>query len=258
MKRILLPLLCTHVFCSFAFAIECPDDEKLIRITGDKIGYNMYNNTAYANKASCKTCGEWKLTNKDTPKDLNIIGRAVCLDSDVFNEHSESGSFCHCKIQEIDNYKVLSDWNDMKHYQRHVFDEDKKYSSETAKRSQKKYIDDKNNQDCMDNCTQKCLQNLSKLMKTIHGYYVCDKALYKAANVLCTAGKRFIRAKTIQVFNDIAEIDMEDDYIVFTRDSSNTQDFIYMGKYEYEPVYLKIQNNSVYVGNKLYSMEECM
>ena len=116
-------------FCSVVFAMECADDEKLVRINSSQIGYNMYNEAMYANKANkCETCGEWKLRNKNNPDNLNIIGRALCLKSEEFNKDAETGPYCYCKIQEIDNYKVLSDWVNAELYQNHVFDEDKKYS----------------------------------------------------------------------------------------------------------------------------------
>lgn len=43
--------------------------------------------------------------------------------------------------------------------------------------------------------------------------------------------------------------------VVFTK---NDNDTVYTGEFGYKPVYLKIQNNSVYVGRTDYSMEECL
>lgn len=256
------------LFCPLAFAMECSDGEKLVKITGDQIGYSMYNETVYANKlgkcgdydfkCDSETGGKWKLRNKDKPDDFNITGQALCLDSTEFNTNAKIGPYCYCKIQEIDNYKVLSDWINVEFYQNNIFDENKKYSSETEKTRQKNQINDKNNQECMNNCAHTCQSRLYKLIKTVHGYYVCAKALYKMTNVLCGIGDKIIKAKTIQVFDNIAEINMGDTSIIFTKDSLNSKETIYTGEFEYEPVYLKIQNNSVYVGHKLYSMEKCL
>ncbi len=257
MKQILL-FFTLLLFCTVVFATECQDDEKFVPIKDNQIGYSMYNEALKTEKMEGLNGTEWKLRNK-TSYDQNVIGHALCLDTEEFSENSnKTGPHCFCKIKEIDNYKVLSDWTNVEHYQNHVFDENKTYSSEMAKRMQKKNIEDQNKRDCMYNCPNTCQSKLYKLIKTVRGFYVCDKALYKISNVRCTIDNKFVKAKNILVFEDIAEINMGDSSILFTKSTENTQDLTYVGEFEYEPVFLKVQNNTIYVGRKTYSMEECL
>lgn len=266
MLKIILPFFICLFACPLVFALDCPDDEKFIPIQDNQIGYSMYDYTMYANKLEkCKgtdcdlyTGGEWKVKNISSDN-LNVVGKSLCLDSDDFNKKtSKTGSYCHCSIQELDNYPVLADWINVKVYERNVFDEDKKYFSEHEKKQERQRINDKNTQECMDNCSRDCQSNLSKLIKVVHGYYVCDKALYKTSEVICVIDSQIIKAKTISVFDDIAEIKTKNESIIFYRDKKDSKNLIYVGSYDYTDVYLKVDGNKIYVGTKSYSMEECL
>lgn len=265
-KQILF--LSVFVFlCPMVFAAECVDDDKLILIKENQIGYSMYNETVYTNQLKkCSsydlTCdlytgGEWKLRNRNS-HDLNVVGRAFCLDSYEFNNGNKYGSHCYCKIQELDNYKVLSDWVYVKHYQNYIFDENQTYSSEADKKFKQNDVISKNIKDCENNCAQSCQSYLSNLIKAVRGYYVCDKALYKATDVICSIDKQLVKAKTIFVFDDTAEIKTKDDSIVFIRDKNDTKNLTYVGTYAGAMVYLKVVNNKIYVGDKTYSLEQCL
>ena len=252
----ILSFLFLSFICSNAFAMECSDDEKFIPISENQIGYSMYKESIYAEPIQGLKGGKWALKNIET-KDVGVIGSALCLDSEEFNNDT-IGSYCYCRISEIDGYKVLSDWVNVRHFANNVFDSDKKYSSEFAEKMAKQQVDEKNIKDCKDKCTGFCQGNMSALIKKVRGYYVCDKALYKKTNVMCVVNNKFLKSKYIHVFDDIAEINLDDTSIILTRDKTNTQTLFYVGEFEYDPIYLKIENNKIFVGNKTFSMEECM
>ena len=56
----------------------------------------------------------------------------------------------------------------------------------------------------------------------------------------------------------ISEINLDDTSIILTRDKTNTQTLFYVAEFEYDPIYLKMENNKFFIGNKTFSMEECM
>lgn len=244
------------LFCPVVFATECQDDEKFNPIKEEQIGYSMYNESIKPDKIEDINGVEWKIINKSA-QEQNIVGIALCLDTEDFSERTNKmGPYCFCKIKEIDNYKVLSDWVNVEYYKKYIFYENESYPSETMKKMQRKNTEEKNKQECMAGCPKNCQSNLYKLIKTLRGYYVCDKSLYKISNVKCVIENKFIKAVNIRVFEDVAEIDMGDDSIIFTKNPEDKQ--TYVGKFENEPVFLKVQNNAIYVGRKSYSMEECL
>lgn len=267
MQKIFCSFLLFVTCCTGALASNCSNDEKFIKIDGNQIGYSMYNESLYANKLiACEnkldcglyTGGEWALKNNKSD-DFNIKGVSLCLDSDEYNkDKNKAGPYCHCRIQELDNYKVLSDWFVVNYFQDNTFDESKQYSSAQQQEYEKQKIAHENTKDCMNNCAEKCKSNLYRLIKTVYGYYDCGTALYKKTNVKCIINNKFINVKNLFVFDDVAEINMGDNSIGFARDKSNVDDLIYIGKFEYNTIYLKVKNNQIYVGRTEYSMEECM
>lgn len=265
-KKILVFLL-LMVWGSNVFSIQCPDDEKLIKVDGNVLGYNMYNKVLYTNelqecsaRINCDlfTGGEWALKSYESDN-FSLVGQSLCLGTEAYSKTANTiGSNCFCKISELDNYKVLSDWVNVKLFQSNVFDEYKKYSSESAKKYAKESVDKSNIRDCMNSCSRVCKSYLSNLIRTVRGYYICDKALYKVTNVRCGIDNKIVRANTIFVFDDGAEINMDNDSIIFGRDKTNTQELTYVGEFEYDTVYLKVKDNKIYVGNKIYSLAECL
>ena len=255
------------VFTSNAFAIDCQNkDEKLVRING---GFNIsiYNKHVYANKLhKCESSfncdlydgGEWKTTNKDSDN-FNIIGTSICSDSYEYKyDKNQTGPYCWCRIKEMDNYRILSEWTNVKLFQNHVFDEYKQYKSEYIKENERKKIIKLNIQNCMDECPKTCQSNIAKMYNNIRGYYICDTALIKKEDVFCTIDKKLIKAKRLSVFDDIAEIDTGETSIVFERDTTNPTNKVFITEYEHDKLYLKVINNGIYVGRKNYSMEECI
>lgn len=240
-----------------SFAVDCVEDQKLVVIDGTKIGYNMYDKKNYADEIHGLSGGGWSLQNNDT-SDLSVVGQALCLNTyDYDYKDNKIGSNCFCKIKELDKYNVLADWVNVKQFQKSIFNENATYPSEIAKKMAKDSAEDRNRQDCMKNCAKECQNNLSKLVKAVKGYYGCGKAIYKKTDVKCVIDRKIINAKHINVFDDVAEINMGENSIVFTKDAS-TKSMVYEGSFEYEPVYLKIKNNNIYVGRETYSMEECL
>ena len=46
--------------------------------------------------------------------------------------------------------------------------------------------------------------------------------------------------------------------IIFKRDTDDKDNMMYTGTYDYFTVYLKVENDKIYVGNKLWDLQECM
>lgn len=254
MKRIFCSIIFL-LYCPVAFALDCSDDEKLIPITSDKIGYDMYNESLTPNDITDINGTEWRLRNKNS-HDQNVIGQAICLNTEEFyNKDKIAGPYCHCQIKQIDNYKVLSDWVSIKHYQNHSFDDTDIDYSEPKTIMQAHIINDKNKYDCMRNCPRACQDNLHKIIKTLRGFYVCDKALFKTSNKICVIDKNLVTAEKILIFDTIAELNIGDTSIFFTK---GTDTATYVGDFNFEPLLLKIQNNNIYLGRTTYAMEECL
>jgi hypothetical protein len=261
-----------HIFALVLFALvvspgvalECEDgDEKFVKIDGNQIGYNMYDTNTYADKLKkCEfrfecglyTGGDWGKTNAKQ-HEFNVVGGSRCFDSDEYSvDKSTYGSYCFCNIKQLDNFKVLSSWVYIKQFQKYVFDETKFSDSEQKAKREKERVNSQNLEDCMNNCASACQSNMSKLIKKVQGFYTCGTALYKKTNVKCVADNKFINAKKISVFDDVAEIITEQSNIVFTKGDND----IYVGEYDDDTIYLKVKNNKIYVGNNTYSMEECL
>ena len=251
------------------FALDCQDkDERLIKIDSSQIGYTIYNKKQYANKlekcdykfvCGLYTDGDWKRVNSQDSKNFNILGSSLCLNAPDYNaENNTYGSYCWCNITEIDNYKVAADWAYIKKFEKYVFDENKHKTNEKMTDYEKERINELNLKDCMNNCADLCQSNLYQSISKVQGYYVCDKALYKIANVKCAVNKKFINAKNISVFETSAQIETDNKIIYFEQDKSHTKDLIYIGEYEYNKVYLKVNKGKIYVGHQDYSLEECM
>ena len=150
---------------------------------------------------------------------------------------------------------------DIRNFNQYKFDENEyadKPGHEYKAKQKKEKIEARNINDCMNNCALQCQSKLSSLVRGVRGYYVCDNATYKLTNVKCVIDKKFIKAKSVLVFDDIAEIQTSSDSIVFIRDTNDKKDFVYIGKYDNDTVYLKVKNKRIYVGRKSYSMEECL
>jgi hypothetical protein len=250
--------------CSYAMAVECQNtDEKLIKIKGTDIGYAMYNKKTYAQKLEkCDykfmclyTGGEWAIENKES-KDLNVTGISSCLNSDVYDKNNNAyGNYCWCKITQLDNYKVLSSWNMVKKFEKYKYDPQNSLKTNEYEQARVK----KNNiTDCVNMCAQECQSNLSQLIKSVSGYYVCADALHKVNDVICVVDNKFIKAKKISIFEDVAQISTDDGDIILVRDTQDEKNLVYVGEYNDVPIYLKWASGKFYAGHKIYSMEECM
>lgn len=267
-KKILLFLICVFS-CSNMFAVDCQNmDEKFVKVDTSKIGTDMYDKNTRADKIEKSDYlglrfnglyngGRWGITNKKD-KSFNVTGLAICIDNNgtLDFKNINQGQYCWCNVESIDNYQVASKWHNVKEYNRHIFDENKYKDKPNLAQQKEKEAKEFNIQDCMNGCAASCQTKKSELIRGIYGYYICEKALYKLQNVKCEIDRDFINAVSISVFDDIAEIKMLDGNIVFTRENQN--DFNYVGKYDDEPVYLKVKNNSIYVGRQNYSMQECL
>ena len=205
-------------FCLPGFAIDCQDvtDEKLVKVEADKLDTNMYNKKISANKIEkwdyksadgAYTSGRWTLQNdKDT--NLNVIGVSICTDNDEFLNFKKIkiGPYCWCNVESVDNYRVSSEWKNVKEYNSHKFDETKYENKKDVAKQKEKEAKEKNIQDCLDDCSVMCQLKYSSLIHKINGFYTCEKSKHKLQNVRCTVDNKFINAKSILVFGDIAEI----------------------------------------------------
>ena len=250
--------------CSFSsgFAIDCGDmDEKFVKIEGMKLTTNIYNKEVSASKIDKYDYkmlegdyvgGKWILQNeKDT--NLNVSGVSMCIDDDLNVDFKNivKGEYCWCKVNFVDNYRVSSQWQKVKKYDAYTLNESKPNIEQ-----QKIFVKEQNIQDCMNNCATSCQKNQSGLFRDIDGFYVCGSAIHKLSDARCVIDNKFINAKSILVFDDIAEIQIRDGgNIVFARENEN--DFYYVGKYNGINAFLRIKNNKIYVGMDRYLMKEC-
>ena len=256
-------------FCLPGFAIDCQDgmDEKLVKLEANKLGTNMYDKKISADKiekwdykssTGAYTSGRWALQN-EKDNNLNVFGVSICTDSDeILNfKNINIGPYCWCNVESVDNYRVSSEWKNVKEYKRHKFDETKYENKKDMARQKEKEAKEKNIQDCMNECSSTCQSKHSSLIHKINGFYVCEKSKYKLLNARCTVDNKFITAKSILVFDDIAEIQLlGGGSIIFTPENTNSSN--YVGEYENLPIYLQIKNNGIYVGRNTYSMQECL
>ena len=269
MKKILFFLGCYLCCLPYGFAIDCADgmDEKLIKIDATKIDTTLYSKKikhneierlAYKNMDSYAG-GRWSSQNeKDT--NLNVSGVAICVDSDV-NVNIKNinvGPYCWCALRSIDNFDVSSNWTYAHEYSSHKFDDDE-YADKPDKAAKKeKEAKDKNIQDCLKRCAESCQSHQASMIHKINGFYKCDKSLYKSMDARCVLDNKFIHAKYISIFDDVAEVRLAGGgSIVFTREPDDKNNFDYVGKYDGDAVYLRWKKNSIYIGRKIYSLQEC-
>ena len=272
MERVMRKFL-LFVFLSFfvssGFAIDCQDgmDEKLIKVESDKLGTNMYNKKISADKIEkwdyksadgAYTSGRWSLQN-EKDNNLNVMGVAICIDDEeILNfKNINIGPYCWCNVESVDNYRVSSEWKNVKEYKKYEFDETKYENKKDLAKQKEKEAKEKNIQDCLADCSAACQSKYSNLIRRINGFYICEKSKYKLLNARCTVDNKFITAKSILVFDDIAEIQLlGGGNIIFTPENTNSSN--YVGEYEHLPIYLQIKKNEIYVGRKSYSMQECL
>ena len=269
MKKILFFVGCYLGWLPYGFAVDCADgmDEKLIKIDAKKIDTTLYSKkikhneierSAYKNTDSY-TGGRWTSQN-DKDINLNVTGVAICVDSDekLNFKHINVGPYCWCAITGIDNFDVSSNWTYAREYGSHKFDVDK-YADKPDKAAQKeKEVKDKNIQNCLKGCSESCQVRQASMIHKINGFYKCDKSLYKSMDARCVLDNKFIHAKYISIFDDVAEVRLAGGgSIVFTRETDNKNNFDYVGTYDGDSVYLRWKKNSVYIGRKIYSLQEC-
>ena len=160
-------------------------------------------------------------------------------------------------MESVDNYRVSSEWKNVKEYKRYDFDETKYENKKDLAKQKEKEAKEKNIQDCLSDCSAACQSKHSSLIHKINGFYICEKSKHKLLNARCTVDNKFLSAKAILVFDDIAEIQLlGGGSIIFTPENTNSSD--YVGEYEYLPIYLQIKKDGIYVGRKSYSMQECL
>lgn len=268
MRKILL-FVFMSLCVSSGFAIDCEDgmDDKLIKVESNKIGTNMYDKKISADKIGkwdyksgdgTYTSGRWILQNEKDDK-LNVVGVAICADNNaILNfKNINMGPYCWCNVESVDGYRVSSKWQNVKEYNRHKFDESKYINKKEIAIQKEKETKEKNIQDCMNECSATCQTKDADLISKINGFYTCEKSKYKLQNVKCTVDNKFINAKSVLVFDDIAEIQLlGGDSIIFTPENTNSSN--YVGEYDNAPIYLQIKNNKIHVGHKSYSMQECL
>ena len=184
---------------------------------------------------------------------------SICTDNDEFLNFKKIkiGPYCWCNVESVDNYRVSSEWKNVKEYNSHKFDETKYENKKDLAKQKEKEAKEKNIQDCLDDCSVMCQLKYSSLIHKINGFYTCEKSKHKLQNVRCTVDNKFINAKSILVFGDIAEIQLlGGGSIIFTPE--NVNDSNYVAEYDGGPIYLKIKDNGIYVGRESYSMQECL
>lgn len=269
-KKVFSFFMFVFFFCS-AFALDCPNgDAKFIQWDFGQIKSDLYNKDLYANKLSKSnytflseiTGGKWAVGNKDSTE-LKVVGSALCLDGyDLVSFNNiKYGTYCWCKIDSVDNHDVLSPWSNVKNYDNHKFDKSRYPNlQEYIVQQKEKEKKEQNIQECMDNCASKCRAKIGSLIHEPKGYYDCGKAMYKLENVKCSVDKQFIKINKISVFEDFAEITSFGFTIILTRDKTNANGLIYVGEYENQQLFLKVQGNRIYIGREPYSyaMEECL
>lgn len=244
---------------SSGLALDCPNnDEKLIAIDNSQIGTSMYKTKQDIEPLEkCKqsfncqlyTGGQWALNGNEPTS--NISGISTCADE----TRTKYGSNCYCKAQIIDNFKVGADWILVKDFQIYTPNILSHTDPETARRQ----IEQQAQSDCEHECPKYCQTQLSQIIKGVHGFYTCANSLYKTQNVKCVLGDKIITASEIKVFDDSAEIS---EHLFLQRDTSNPNDFIYIGQYNDNTAYLRVTNTTekpkFFVGEKLYMMTECL
>lgn len=269
MKKFCFGLLCVGIL-SPAVAMDCADGkvEKLIKIDAARLDTNMYNKKVSADTieswdyklvSDSYNGGRWSLKN-EKDDNLNVSGVAICIDSDENFDFKRinRGPYCWCGLRTIDNYDVSSDWRYAREYKSHKFDENKYAGKPDKARQAEREAKEKNIQDCLNKCSESCQGRHGSMIHKINGFYKCDSAVYKLQNARCVIDDKYINAKSILVFDDIAEIQkLGGGSIVFTRDDSNKNAFDYVGKYDGENLYLRLKNKQIYIGRKTYLMKEC-
>ena len=268
MRKFLLFVFLPFV-CLPGFAIDCQDgtDEKLVKMETNKFDTQSHTKKISANKIESwdykrgdgvYTSGQWILQNEQD-ENLTVIGVSICADNgEVLNfKNINIGPYCWCNVESVDNYRVSSEWKNVKEYKRHKFDETKYENKKDLARQKEKEVKEKNIKDCMDECAATCQSRHSSLIHKINGFYICKKSNHKLQNARCTVDNKFINAKSVLVFDDMAEIQLlGGGSIIFTPENMNGSN--YVGEYENAPIYLKIKGKGIYVGRKSYSMQECL
>ena len=258
------------LFASSVFAIDCGDmDEKLVILdNASKLDTNIYDEKGAHNKiewvdykliGDSYTGGRWSSRNKQD-SNLNVSGFAICIDNDEYVNitNINRGPYCWCRVEKVDNYRVSGNWEKIKEFNRHKFDETKYEGKKDKALQKKKEIEEKNIQDCMDNCATACQDRRANLIHKINGFYNCGRATYKIQDARCVIDNKFVHAKSILIFDDMAEIQMLDGgSIVFKREENNKL-FDYVGKYQGDTIYLRLKNKQIFVGRNKYSAKECL
>ncbi len=266
LRKWLCFIMCT-LFVSNVFALDCKDkDERLVLIpVATDIGYKMYDEKMHANKLTycngfrCEriyTGGEWRVINKES-SDMNISGLSLCLDSDIYDaENNKPGPNCFCNVTKLDNYKILSDWVNVKEFEAKDF---KQYKSKNSDETDQERDDRQSREACENKCSETCQSNLSKLIRYLKGFYTCDNALYKTSKLMCNMNKRFIDLYDIKVFDDLIELTLNKEKIIMRKYKDS--DEFYETRYRDQLLYLKIivtDNQPTYMfGNEKSSLTEC-
>ena len=88
--------------------------------------------------------------------------------------------------------------------------------------------------------------------------YTGGRATYKLENARCVIDNKFVHAKSILIFDDMAEIQiLGGGSIVFKREEDNKL-FDYVGKYQGDTIYLRLKDKQIFVGRNKYSAKECL
>ncbi len=193
------------------------------------------------------------------------VVKSLCLDSEEMKnfERQDTGTHCWCRITSFGDNPVSAKWHHVKHYNKNKFNEEKyrnKKNITEAEIQQKKNETHKQNiKDCTDNCQTNCESRLSTQKQNITGYYICDNAQYKLSNAQCVIDTKIIDTEYVNVFDDFAEIlTKRMQHIVFSRDTNQSPEIRYISEFEEKPLYMKIQNNKIYLGREWFSMEDCI
>lgn len=271
-RKFVFSVLCLCLSCFNVFAAECSGDEKLVFLNDTKIGSSFYDTKVYAHElkkgdnisGSLYSDGDFFVKNYKSDN-LYAKGISMCLDtvdSDELLQDLHYGSYCWCKITELDTYKVFGDWGYMTQYIDNSFDESRFENNTLKAEEEKKRVDKLNLENCMTNCPKYCQNNLSKLIKNIQGYYVCDTAVHKTNNKNCVFKKDILGVKEIKVFDDVAEIIISNQSVPLKKDETYENGLLYVGKYGYDKIYLKIESDArgtkYLVGKDIYSLKECL
>lgn len=259
-RKILISFLCL-CFVRVVFGQDCGSQvEKFVPIDNSEINTGLYSEKLYVNQLSkFMEGGEWA-SHHPKSKDFFVSGTSFCSSEFLSDlENNKYGPYCWCKIKQIDGTNILSDWAQLKHYNTHTFHEEK-YKDKQMAEMQKWRIDEENQSDCMKNCPEYCRKHISKQREFVRGYYMCADALYKTSNVTCSINHKIIKVIEIRVFDDVAEIVLQNNEILMKRDKTTT-DLMYTGTYQNDELYLKIVKTAYgvkyLIGQKTYLMEEC-